>query len=161
MHAFFSLSSLGIAGATAATAVLAVMVPGGAATAGADRDSVKGSGNQGIADFTVNAFNEGTTPDSPSNGSFNGKNQFIDFKGKVTCLHVEGNRAGFIYPIGEGSSPEAAVGQAVYITVEDNGASGDKMGFIGPGPIPAEGPCQPLATPLTITGPGVVVHDAQ
>jgi hypothetical protein len=147
-------------GVAAATALLALALPGAAAHANADQDSVTESGNQGIADFTVDARNAGTTTDTPASGTFDGRNAFLHFSGPITCLDVEGNRAGFIYPIDAGSTPEAAVGQSVWVTVEDNGAAGDKMGFVGPAAIPPNGPCQPLAAPLAITGPGVTVHDA-
>lgn len=148
-------------GVAAASAALALLVPAGAASAAADRDSVSGKGSSAIANFEFEGFNQGTTPDSPSGGQWHADNPLIDFNGPITCLHVDGNRAGFIYPVEEGSSPEAAVGQSVLIWIEDNGDSGDKMGFFGPGPVEMfmDG-CAPGPTPLDITEGGVTVHDA-
>lgn len=155
-----SRSLLGVAGTAFA---LTLLVPAGTASAAADRDTVSGSGNQGIADFEFDAFNQGTGPDSPAGGLWRAQNEFIEFNGPITCLHVDGNRAGFIYPVDESSSPEFARGQNVLISVEDNGAVGDTMGFAFLGPEAAGGfgiGCAPGPTPLTISGEGVTVHDA-
>ena len=153
-------TSTRIASAAAVTLACFALVPAGSASAGADRDSVKGSGNQGVADFRFAAFNNGETATSAT-GAWSAENQFIDFSGPITCLTVEGNRAGFIYPIDDESKPEAARGKAVLIWIEDNGATGDKMGFFGPAPLEELNfGCAPGPTPLDITGPGVTVHDA-
>ncbi|MGQ0632145.1 MAG: hypothetical protein ACT4P1_14080 [Sporichthyaceae bacterium] len=151
-----------LVGLAAASAAMTLLVPVGAANAGtAKQDMVSGKGASMIAAFEFKGFNQGTTPDSPSGGTWEAKNPALNFKGPITCLHVEGNRAGFIYPVEEGSTPEAAVGQSVLIWIEDNGASGDKMGFFGPGPVEMfmDG-CAPGPTPLDITSGGVTVVDA-
>lgn len=148
------------AAVTALTASLALL-PSTGASAAPNRDEVSGKGKSMIAAFEFTGFNQGTTPDKPSGGTWRATNPLIDFRGSITCLHVDGNRAGFLYPIEEGSSPESAVGQAVLIFIEDNGDGGDKMGFLGPGPVEmfVDG-CAPGATPLDITEGGVTVHDA-
>lgn len=138
----------------------ASLLPVGSASAGVDHDSVKGSGNQGIADFTFSAFNDGKTATSAV-GAWHAQNQVLNFNGPITCLQVQGNRAGFIYPIDDSSKPEAARGKAVLIWVEDNGPTGDKMGFFGPAPLDQLNfGCAPGPTPLAVTGPGITVHDA-
>jgi len=148
--------------AVLASAAMAVALPVGAAHGAADRDEVSGKGKSAIAAFEFAGFNLGTSPDKPSGGKWQATNPLVDFRGPITCLHVEGNRAGFVYPIEEGSKPESAVGQAVLIFIEDNGDSGDKMGFLGPAPASsfANG-CAPGPTPVAITEGGVTVQDAK
>lgn len=159
-----SFRNYGVVGVAAASAALALLVvPGASASAAAkDRDSVSGEGSSMIANFKFDGFNQGTTPDTPAGGTWHADNPAVDFNGPITCLHVDGNRAGFIYPIEEGSTPAPAVGQSVLISIEDNGDSGDKMGFFGPGPVEMfmDG-CAPGPTPFDITSGGVTVHDAQ
>lgn len=149
-----------LVGVATAAAAIALLLPAGSASSAEERDSASGSGNNGVGDFEFDAFNQGTTPQDPAGGRFEASNAFIDFKGPITCLHVDGNKAGFIYPLEEGSMPEAVVGQAVLITVVDNGPGNvDMMGFVGPAPIPEIGPCMPGPAPLAIDG-DVLVHDA-
>lgn len=156
----FKLSLIGLA---TGTLMIAALVPGGSAAAKADRDTVSGDGSSAVANFRFDGFNQGTTPDTPSGGAYHADNPAvgIDFNGPITCLHVEGNRAGFLYPIEDGSKPEAAVGQTVLISIEDNGTRGDKIGFVGPGPVDQllDG-CAPGPTPFKVAEGGVTVHDA-
>ncbi|MGQ0625805.1 MAG: hypothetical protein ACT4PP_14300 [Sporichthyaceae bacterium] len=150
-----------LVGLAVTSAAMTLLVPVGAASAAPDRDTVSGKGASMIASFEFEGFNQGTTPDSPAGGQWQAMNPLVNFKGPITCLHVDGNRAGFIYPVEEGSTPEPAVGQSVLIWIEDNGASGDKMGFFGPGPVEMfmDG-CAPGPTPFDITSGGVTIHDA-
>ncbi|MGQ0466711.1 MAG: hypothetical protein ACT4QG_15470 [Sporichthyaceae bacterium] len=147
--------------ATTASVALALL-PATTVHAAAARDEVSGKGVSPIAAFEFSGFNLGTTPDKPAGGQWQATNPLVDFKGPITCLHVDGNRAGFVYPIEQGSKPEAAVGQAVLIFIEDNGDSGDKMGFVGPAPASSFGSdCAPGPTPVAITEGGVTVRDAK
>lgn len=140
---------------------LALVTATGAGAA-AERDEVSGKGMSAIAAFEFQGFNLGTSPDKPAGGTWHATNPLVDFTGPITCLHVEGNRAGFIYPIEKGSKPEPAVGQSVLIFVEDNGDTGDKMGFLGPAPAESfVNGCAPGPTPVDITEGGVTVHDAR
>ncbi|MGQ0845726.1 MAG: hypothetical protein ACT4QF_16520 [Sporichthyaceae bacterium] len=140
---------------------LAVFVPAGAASAvpaAAAGDKVAGKGSSAIADFAFEGFNMGGSPNE-AGGNFRGSNVFVDFAGPITCLQVDGNRAGFLYPIRENAKPSFAAGQVVLISIEDNGADGDRMGFLGPAPAAAFATgCAPGPTPIDIVDGGVTVR---
>ncbi len=127
----------------AAIAVLALTAPAATAAKKPERDSLKGNGTTSIATVTIDAVNEGATPEAPAKGTFTAKGSGVDLKGPVTCLHVSGDSAGLIYRVEEGSSPAVAAGRDVFVTILDNGKGKDKMGFLPPGTTPPGGGCSP------------------
>jgi len=85
-------------------------------------------------------------------------NTFIAVQGPATCVDVQGNRVGFLYPIAPGSRPAAFVGQNVLITAVDNGPG--RQGTIGLLPVGIDpGSCAPNASTLPVTSGEVTVHD--
>ncbi|MGQ0624555.1 MAG: hypothetical protein ACT4PP_07900 [Sporichthyaceae bacterium] len=129
----------------AAAAVLALAAPASAVAAKAPKhDSLKGEGSNPVATVTIDAANKGASPQSPATGTYAEKGSgFIDLRGAISCLHVSGNRAGLIYRAAQGSSPAPAAGRDIFIVIVDNGASGDKQGFLPPGLTPPGGGCNP------------------
>ncbi len=142
---------------------------------GGGRDFAVGTGANPIGRVSF-AAHEGPSPFRPVTGHFTARGQLATlpdstevgafrFEGPVTCLTVEGKRAGLFYPI-KNAEPEAAEGQGVFIFVEDNGhpagdAGPDRIGFAGPVPVPANPvACPPGATPLALEHGNVTVHDA-
>lgn len=108
--------------------------------------------NTGGSDYDVKGdFRGGAT--SPATA-------LLDLQGPITCLHVDGNKAGFLYPIEKNSMPAALKGQYILITVEDGGAGGtDHMGFTGPAPEAAFPDCKPQIAPLEVTSGDIEVKE--
>ncbi|MGH9058927.1 MAG: hypothetical protein ACRDZY_05335, partial [Acidimicrobiales bacterium] len=76
------------------------------------------------------------------------------FTGPVTCLDVQGGTVGLIYPIAKASGPVAShfKGQAIYITIQDNGPGAtEHVGFAGPGPFGGAPSCPALVPFLSVT----------
>ena len=71
--------------------------------------------------------------------------------GPITCLDVQGNKAGFLYPVTQASGPGSVfLGKTLYITVQAATASAPaSMGFAGPFPNGLLTSCAPLVTFLT------------
>jgi hypothetical protein len=117
-----------------ASGVLVTTVGYGAASADSHdhgQVSVDGQGSSfGSFDFHASADS-----DDPSHvdGYFTGTSPggpFITWKGPITCLSVQGNRAGFIYRMAGNSTPPLLTGQEVKVSIEDNGGHGkDKITF--------------------------------
>lgn len=121
------------------------------------------------------AAHGGPSPLAPVTGHFTAKGSLAElgsmeagafrFLGPVTCLTVVGNRAGLFYPI-ENAEPSAFEGQGVFISLEDNGNPGnggepDRIGFVGPVPVPRDPlVCPPGPAPLGLEKGNVTVHDA-
>lgn len=143
-----------------AAALAAALVTTGSAWADdEDVDSVRGDGSSALADFRFDGRNDDESGTDAS-GDFVAENALMRLEGPITCLQVEGNRAGFIYPLEDGTNPEQLEGQAVLIYLEDNGSDGDKMGFVGPGPIADMTSCAPGPTPVPVDEGDIEVHDA-
>jgi len=166
-------------------AILALALAGMLTATGAAGASHQGSGG-GPRDFAVGTFTTGDmqgsfaahggpSPFEPVSGHFLAKGEVVDtgppdkgptafrFAGPVTCLNVQGNRAGLIYPI-EKADPETFEGQAVLIFLEDNGKpsggdSPDRVGFVGPAPISALPACTPGPTPFDADKGNVTIHE--
>lgn len=102
--------------------------------------------------------------DGAAHGYFRSKSTspfdpLIHLQGPATCVDIEGNRVGFLYPIEDSSRPFLIKGQYVLITGEDNGGHGrDKMGFLGPAPKEFFPGCAPGVAPLSVDG-HIAVHD--
>lgn len=150
-----------VAAVAASAALTALLLPAPSAGAAKDVDFARGAGNMGIADIEFDGRNATAEAGSKASGEFVGDNAFIRFAGPITCLHVDGNRAGFIYPLDETSEPAAIQGQAIMITVEDKGMGVDTMGFT---PLPPgadlESGCEPGAAPIRLMSGDFEVHDA-
>lgn len=127
---------------------------------GNEPGSVRGTAGNFLATASVDAHNTG--PGTAATGWFHASGNLLlfgsigsfDFQGPVTCLDIEGNRAGLIYPITEAQGPIAqyAKGQAIYVTIVDNGPTRpSQIGFIGPAPLNDLTHCPPLATELSAT----------
>ncbi|HEX3825731.1 MAG TPA: hypothetical protein VHV82_00535 [Sporichthyaceae bacterium] len=134
----------------AASALTGLVLP---ATAGADTapqyNAIEGEGNVSIADISFHAANRGPTG-TAATGYFKGDNPVTHFHGPIICLQVDGKRAGFIYPVDKTSTPEAARGQNILITVEDIGAGATgKFGFKPLAPDADVTKCDPGDTPIT------------
>ncbi len=150
---------------------------------GSPRDFAVGTGMSGDLRGSF-AAHGGPSPFEPVSGHFRGKGELVDtgppdkgptafkFEGPVTCLQVEGNRAGLIYPI-KNADPDAFEGQAVYVFVEDNGnpSNGDppdRVGFLPPQPLNdllgllGGCPADPtgILNPFPVEKGNITVHDA-
>lgn len=82
------------------------------------------------------------------------------FAGPVTCMHVQAGHVGLIYPIKEATGPVASSfkGQAIYITIEDNGPGApEQVGFFGPAPLSSLTSCPALTPFLTVTSGHIAV----
>lgn len=140
---------------------------------GGPQDFAVGTGSSGESRVSF-AAHGGPSPSEPVSGHFTAKGSLLEvggmdigafmFEGPVTCLQVTGNRAGLFYPI-RNADPKAFEGSGVFITVEDNGnPSGDtpdRLGFVGPVPLPADPiSCPPGPTPMDLDEGNITVHDA-
>jgi hypothetical protein len=141
---------------------------------GSDRDSAVGTGENAIGRVSF-AAHAGRSPLDPVTGHFTARGELAElgstevgafrFEGPVTCLTVSGNRAGLFYPI-KNATPAVFEGQGVFVFLEDNGnpeggGDPDRIGFVGPVPVPADPVlCPPAATPFPLREGNVTVHDA-
>ena len=155
-----------------AAAALALALPGAAAAA--PRDSAVGTGENQIGRVSFGAHALPGVPTSAT-GHFTAKGQLAElpgvgevgpfhFEGPVTCLQVDVNKAGLIYPL-KNADPEQFEGDWIYITLEDNGnpASGDppdRIGFAGPAPGPPPPVCPPTTATADITHGNFTIRDA-
>jgi hypothetical protein len=152
-------------------ALVALALPAGAAAA--PQDSAVGTGENRIGRVSFGAQAIPGLPTSAS-GHFTAKGQLFEllgtevgpfhFEGPVTCLQVNDNKAGLIYPL-KNADPEEFEGDWIYISLEDNGnpASGDppdRIGFAGPAPGPPPPVCPPTATTADITSGNFTIRDA-
>jgi hypothetical protein len=100
--------------------------------------------------------------DGRPHGYFRGKAPYglgalVSLEGPATCVEIEGNKVGFIYPVQDRSRPFILKGQYILITGEDNGGNGrDKMGFQ---PTTSSSGCSPSVDLLPVTSGHIAVHD--
>jgi hypothetical protein len=147
-------------GAVLTAATLATLaVPAMANAAGTPTNSVMGEGDVGIANVTFHARNLAATG-TAATGYFVGENSATHFAGPISCLHVEGDRAGFIYTLDKTSRPMGTEGQSILITIADlhSGATG-KFGFM---PLPPKADltkCAPADTPIRAASGHFTVTD--
>jgi hypothetical protein len=126
--------------------------------------SVSGEGKFALGTFDFDGYNDSDDP-FDSSGYFKADgaspaDAFLQLRGRVTCLEVDGNRAGFLYPIEDDSMPGVLKGQVIKISIEDGGdGSGDHIGFVGPAPEAAFPDCAPGLTPFEVTEGDVEVND--
>lgn len=135
----------GLAGA--ATMVLLTTVGYGTALADDDDgESIRGDGTS----LGSNEFEASNDSDDPfdAEGYYRGESPFgpaFTLEGPITCLEVDGNRAGFIYQI-EGDSFPLFKGMEVKISVEENEDGDDRIGFEFPQPSGSADDCAPGQT---------------
>jgi hypothetical protein len=134
---------------------------------------VSGSVTTAIGTFTVDASKPAGAPADQASGTFVAEGDVVPvsltgsalggydlpllgdapqyhFRGPVTFLSVDGNRAGLIYPLAQ-ADPPVLQGQAILITIQDNGpGEADTVGFYGPAPIGELDTC-PSALPSFLT----------
>ena len=162
--------------AAAAAGLLSAVAAGNAwAVAERSGDFAVGTGENQIGRVSF-AAHGGPSPFQPVRGHFTAKGQLAEldstqvgefrFEGPVTCLTVVGNQAGLFYPI-KNADPPIFEGQGVFIFLEDNGnpsrgASPDRIGFVGPVPVPPDPLfCPPLPTRVAELRHGnVTIRDA-
>lgn len=149
-----------IAAAAVSAAAATLLVTAGTASAWDGSGSSDGHGTSPIAvfDWHVKRGANG----KPS-GYFKGKAPYggdilVSLEGPATCVAIEGNRVGFLYPVQDKSRPFFLKGQFILITGEDNGGNGrDKMGF-QPGVTSREG-CSPSFAPFPVTSGHIEVEN--
>lgn len=133
--------------------------------------AVRGSAGNSIATITVDAHNIGRG--TAATGWFSATGSLLPgvvqpadqigafhFEGPVTCLDIEGNRAGLIYPVqsATGTLAQHAKGFAIYVTIVDNGPGRPtQVGFVGPAPVNDLHACPPTITFLTGTSGRIVI----
>jgi hypothetical protein len=151
------------AGLTFVAAGMLVAGVGYGTASASDQDSVTGDGSFALGDFKFHGQNK-SDDQFKSTGDFEAKGPglakaLIALKGPITCLNVEGNRAGFLYPVEKGSTPFLLEKEVVKISLEDGGDT-DHIGFEGPFPAAAFDGCAPSVTPFPVNSGNVTVHDA-
>jgi hypothetical protein len=135
--------------AVAATATL--LVTTGTANAHDRSGHSHAHGSTPIADFDWHVSRDSH---GRAHGYFKGKAPdgaalLISLEGPATCVEIEGNKVGFLYPVEDHSRPFLLKGQSLLITGVDNGGHGrDKMGF---SPIGFFHDCHPSIAPFPVT----------
>lgn len=118
-------------------------------------------GGPGTEDVTGHFRAGGAILDGPGNEEV-GAFQFL---GPVTCLVVDGNRAGLFYPIKQAKTDpeeleEGFERSGVFIYLKDGGKQGsDELGFAGPVPL-ENAPACTLGPTEPIDKGNITVHDA-
>jgi hypothetical protein len=136
-----------IATATAATLVFT------AGTASAHDNSGRSEGH-GMSPIAIFDWHVSRDSDGRAHGYFKGKAPYgasllISLEGPATCVKIEGNKVGFLYPVRDRSRPFLLKQQYILISGEDNGGHGrDKMGFQ---PSASSFGCTPSATPFPVS----------
>lgn len=156
-------------GATAGAA-LAAMAMAAAILAGSGTSwAAEGEGGTAVGSGTVPGFSFGFDVEQRSadtrdaSGSFRAlgmppSDLLIEAQGPAICVDVRDNMVGFLYPLREGSRPEATQGQNILITAVDNGpGETDSLGFLPVGIDP--GSCAPNPATLPLTSGDIVVEE--
>lgn len=151
--------------AALSTALLATAVGYGTAAAdgydGGGRGSVEGDGSS-FGSFRFHGHNGSDDPFDAS-GYFTGISPagpaLARLQGPISCLVVDGNRAGFIYQVADGSNPPVFNGQEVKVSIEDGGdGRTDRIGFGLAVPAGTNKTCTPDQTTSDVNKGGVEVH---
>ena len=141
---------------TAAAATL--LVTAGTASAHDESGQSRAHGTSPIAVFDWHVSRDS---DGHPHGYFTGKAPYggdilVSLEGPATCVDIEGNRVGFLYPVRDHSRPFILKGQYILISGEDNGGHGrDKMGFQ---PSASSFGCSPSFTPFPVTSGHIEVR---
>ena len=136
----------------------AMLVTVGTATAHDGSGESRAHGMSPIASFDWHVSRDS---DGHPHGYFRGKAPYgldvlIALEGPATCVDIEGNKVGFIYPVTDHSRPFILKGQYILITGEDNGGNGrDKMGFQ---PTTSATGCSPSVDLFPVTSGHIEVH---
>ena len=149
--------------AVLSTGVLVAMVGVGTASAhdwGKGGGSVDGDGSS-FGSFKFHGSNDSDDPFDAS-GYFKGVSPagpLITLEGPITCLTVDGDRAGFIYRIDHSSTPSPFTGMEVKVSIE-NGKDGGKgkIGFGLAEPAGVQKSCEPGDASSDVNKCQVTVH---
>ena len=120
------LARVGAGVVAAATAAAVLLVTGGTASAhdGSGRSEANGTSPIAIFNWHVSRDSDGR-----AHGYFHGKAPYggdilVSLEGPATCVDIEGNKVGFLYPVVDRSRPFFLKGQYILITGVDNGGGG-------------------------------------
>jgi hypothetical protein len=144
-----------IGAAAVIAAGTALLITAGTASAHDRSGHSEAHGKTVIASFDWHISRDG---DGRSHGYFTATatepaGVLVALAGPATCVDVEGNKVGFLYPIEDHSRPFLLRGQYVMVTGVDNGGNGrDRMGFLGPAPEEVFHGCRPGLAPLAVDG---------
>ena len=146
------LARVGAGVVAAATAAAVLLVTGGTASAhdGSGRSEANGTSPIAIFNWHVSRDSDGR-----AHGYFHGKAPYggdilVSLEGPATCVDIEGNKVGFLYPVVDRSRPFFLKGQYILITGVDNGGGGrDRMGFQ---PELLSQGCHPSVAPFPVSG---------
>ena len=123
--------------------------------------SIEGHGSA-FGSFRFHARNDSDRP-FHATGYFTGISPFgpaVRLQGPITCLVVDGNRAGFIYQIENGSTPPLFNHLEVKVSVEQGrGGEDSRISFGLPAPAGSTGSCEPGAATSEAGGRITVHHD--
>lgn len=147
-----SITFVGIAATTT------LLITAGTASADDNAGRSEGHGSSPIAIFDWHVSRDS---DGHAHGYFKGKAPYggeilVSLEGPATCVDIQDNKVGFLYPVEDKSRPFALKGQYILITGEDNGGNGrDKMGFQ---PSATTADCAPSVAPFPVDGHINVEH---
>ena len=149
--------------AVLSTGMLVTMVGYGTASAhgwGHGGGSVEGDGSS-FGSFKFHGSNDSDRPFDAS-GYFKGVSPagpLITLEGPITCLVVDGDRAGFIYRVAGSSTPTPFTGMEVKVSIE-NGKDGGKgkIGFGFAEPAGVQKSCEPGDASSDVNKGYVKVH---
>ena len=147
--------------AVLSTGLLVTMVGYGTASASdyhGGQGSIEGAG-ESFGSFTFHGSNDSDDPFDAS-GYFKGTSPagpIITLQGPITCLVVDGNRAGFIYRLDNHST--AFSGFEVKVSIEDGEDGGkDKIGFGLAEPAGTNKSCEPGDASSDVNKGDITVH---
>jgi hypothetical protein len=144
-----------VAGALVAGALLGA--GSASASTASPAESISGNFSSGPFTIQISAHRAAGAPATAATGSFTGtlalgSLKVGDFMGPVTCLDVEGNRAGLFYPVTSAyPSVIAAVPFGVLVTVSRTSTGKPQGVTFLPVPVTHVNSCAPLPTLLPIT----------
>ena len=152
--------------AVLSTGVLVTMVGVGTASAhdwgnSGGGGSVEGDGSS-FGSFKFHGSNDSDRP-FDAGGYFKGVSPagpLITLEGPITCLSVEGNRAGFLYRVDGSSTPSPFTGMEIKVSIEQGRDGGkDKIGFGFAQPAGFQKSCEPGDASSDVNEGHVTVHD--
>jgi hypothetical protein len=139
------------------------LVGNGTTNSGGDGGTATGNGAVPGFSFDFHVHQNGASATKGIGGYFKAKliapaGTLIAPQGPATCVDVQGNRVGFLYPLKKPSRPGTLDGTVIFITAVDGGPGHpDRLGFIGPAPAEAFPSCHPLFGYLPVTRGHVTV----